>query len=148
MKRFIFALKEFWRPINKLGGVVWTALAILVAVGIWIGLIVVVLVSHPYRGPTVVSQPVISPQPAWELGTLLDERREKTADSGEEYQILVIRGDIFTYHARKKLWWLLSEPANVTVKAALRHRVEGRALTILDEDGKEHRMEIVKKAQN
>ena len=38
-----------------------------------------------------------------------------------------------------------SKPANLTVNGPVKYAVEKRKLYVLDEDGKEHEMEIVKK---
>jgi hypothetical protein len=57
----------------------------------------------------------------------------------------VIEGDKYVYLAQERLRWRWSKVANVTVNGSVKYAVEKRKLYVMDEDGKEHEMEIVKK---
>lgn len=61
------------------------------------------------------------------------------------YETFVIEGEQYVYLAQERLRWRWSKPANVTVNGPVKYAVEKRNLYVLDEDGKEHEMEIVKK---
>jgi hypothetical protein len=61
------------------------------------------------------------------------------------YESFVIEGDQYVYLAQEHLRWRWSKAANVTVNGPLKYAVEKRKLYVMDEDGKEHEMEIVKK---
>ena len=60
-------------------------------------------------------------------------------------ETFVIEGDQYVYLAQERLRWRWSKAANVTVNGLVRYVVDKRKLYVLDEDGKEHEMEIVKK---
>lgn len=86
----------------------------------------------------------------WQTGkTLSSERQERTC--GDEtcvYQEFHIEGHTTEYTAREALRWRWSKAANVTVNAPVRFAVDQheRKLFVVDDDGKEHQMEIVSKA--
>jgi hypothetical protein len=61
------------------------------------------------------------------------------------YETFVIEGDQYVYLAQERLKWRWSKPANVTVNGTVQYVVDKRKLIVLDEDGKEHEMEIIKK---
>lgn len=61
------------------------------------------------------------------------------------YEDFVIEGDKYVYLAQERLHWRWSKPANLTVNGPVKYAVETRNLFVMDEDGKEHEMEIVKK---
>jgi len=61
------------------------------------------------------------------------------------FETFVIEGDQYVYLAQERLRWRWSKAANVTVNGPVRYAVEKRKLYVMDEDGKEHEMEIVKK---
>jgi hypothetical protein len=61
------------------------------------------------------------------------------------FETFVIQGDKYVYLAQERLRWRWSKAANVTVNGPVKYAVEKRKLCVLDEDGKEHEMEIVKK---
>lgn len=61
------------------------------------------------------------------------------------FETFVIEGDQYVYLAQERLRWRWSKPANVTVNGPVKYSVEKRKLFVLDEDGKEHEMEIIKK---
>jgi hypothetical protein len=61
------------------------------------------------------------------------------------FETFVIEGDKYVYMTQERLKWRWSKPANVTVNAPVKYAVEKRKLFVMDEDGKEHEMEIVKK---
>jgi hypothetical protein len=57
----------------------------------------------------------------------------------------VIEGEQYVYLAQEHLRWRWSKAANVTVNGPVKFAIEKRKLYAIDEDGKEHEMEIVKK---
>jgi hypothetical protein len=61
------------------------------------------------------------------------------------FETFLIEGDTHAYLAEERLRWRWSKPANVTVNAPVKFTVEKHKLFVIDEDGKEHEMEIVKK---
>lgn len=61
------------------------------------------------------------------------------------FETFVIEGDQYVYLAQERLRWRWSKAANVTVNGPVKYAVEKRNLYVIDEDGKEHEMEIVKK---
>jgi hypothetical protein len=61
------------------------------------------------------------------------------------YETFVIEGDQYVYLAQEHLRWRWSKAANVTVNGPVKYAVEKRKLYVMDEDRKEHEMEIVKK---
>ena len=61
------------------------------------------------------------------------------------YETFLIEGESYAYLAQERLRWRWSKPANLTVNGPVRYAVEKRKLFVMDEDGKEHEMEIVKK---
>jgi hypothetical protein len=60
------------------------------------------------------------------------------------YQTFAIEGDTRVYMAQERLRWKWSKPANLTVNAPVKFAVEKRKLFVIDDDGKEHEMEILK----
>ena len=60
------------------------------------------------------------------------------------YQTFAIEGDTRVYMAQERLRWKWSKPANLTVNASVKFAVEKRKLFVIDDDGKEHEMEILK----
>jgi hypothetical protein len=61
------------------------------------------------------------------------------------YETFLIEGDTYAYVAQERLRWKWSKPANLTVNGAVKYAVEKQKLFVIDDDGKEHEMEIVKK---
>jgi len=61
------------------------------------------------------------------------------------YETFVIEGDQYVYLAQERLRWRWSKAANLTVNGPVKYAVEKRKLFVVDEDGKEHEMEIIKK---
>lgn len=61
------------------------------------------------------------------------------------YQTFLIEGETHAYLAQERLRWKWSKAANLTVNGPVKFAVEKRKLFVIDEDGKEHEMEIVKK---
>jgi hypothetical protein len=61
------------------------------------------------------------------------------------YQNFVIEGDQFVYLAQEHIKWRWSKPADLTVNGKVKFAVEKRKLYVIDDEGKEHEMEIVKK---
>jgi hypothetical protein len=61
------------------------------------------------------------------------------------YEIFVIEGDTYVYQAQEHIKWRWSKPANLTVNGPVRYAVEKRKLFVIDDDGKQHDMEIIKR---
>jgi hypothetical protein len=61
------------------------------------------------------------------------------------FETFLIEGDKYTYVAQERLQRKWSKPANLTVNGPVKYAVEKQTLFVVDEDGKEHEMEIVKK---
>jgi hypothetical protein len=61
------------------------------------------------------------------------------------YETFVIDGDQYVYLVQERLRWRWSKAANVTVNGPIKYVVEKRKLIVLDEDGKEHEMQVLKK---
>jgi hypothetical protein len=61
------------------------------------------------------------------------------------FETFLIEGEQYAYLAQERLRWRWSKPANVTVNGPVKYAVEKRKLFVIDEDGKEHEMEIIKK---
>lgn len=111
----------------------------------------------------------------WQTGKVLDTQRQRyfagtvgsgntngtVSDSGtfngqtnssstavyRVFETFVIEGDQYVYLAQERLRWRWSKAANVTVNGPEKYAVEKRKLFVMDEDGKEHEMEIVKKTR-
>ena len=60
-------------------------------------------------------------------------------------QTYVIEAETYAYVVEERLKWRWSKPANVTVNAPVRFAVKKRTVWILDDDGKEHETQIVKR---
>jgi hypothetical protein len=61
------------------------------------------------------------------------------------YETFLIEGQTHAYLAQERLRWRWSKAANLTVNGPVKFSVEKRKLFVIDEDGKEHEMEIIKK---
>jgi hypothetical protein len=59
-------------------------------------------------------------------------------------ETFLIEGDKYVYMVREHLKWRWSKAASLTVNGPVKYAVERRKLFLMDEDGKEHEMEIVK----
>lgn len=108
----------------------------------------------------------------WQTGKVLDSQRSRyfagtvgnanttgTAQSGtyqgntnssqtavyRVYETFLIEGETHAYFAQQRLRWHWSKPANLTVNGPVKFAVEKRKLFVIDEDGKQHEMEIVKR---
>lgn len=60
------------------------------------------------------------------------------------YNTVVVEGETHVYVARQRKRWRWSKVANVTVNAPVQFAVEKRKLYLLDDNGEEHQLEIVK----
>ena len=58
------------------------------------------------------------------------------------YENLVIEGDDMVYVTRERIRWRWSKGAHVTVNGEVKYYVDKRKLHVLDDDGKEHVVEI------
>src|SRR5258708_7190583 len=61
------------------------------------------------------------------------------------YETFLIEGETYAYLAQERLRWKWSKPANLTVNGPVKFALEKRKLFVIDEEGKENEMEIVKK---
>lgn len=61
------------------------------------------------------------------------------------YETFVIEGDTYVYQAQEHIKWRWSKPANLAVNGPVKYAIEKRKLYVIDDDSKEHEMEIVKK---
>jgi hypothetical protein len=61
------------------------------------------------------------------------------------FQTFLVEGETHAYLAQERLHWRWSKPANLTVNAPVKFAVEKRKLFVIDDDGKEHEMEIIKR---
>jgi hypothetical protein len=61
------------------------------------------------------------------------------------FETFVVEGDKYVYLAQERLRRRWSKAANLTVNGPVKYAVEKRKLFVMDEDGKEPEMEIVKK---
>jgi hypothetical protein len=61
------------------------------------------------------------------------------------FETFLIEGDTYAYLAQERLRWRWSKPANLTVNGPVKYAVEKRKLFVIDDDGKEHEMEIIKR---
>ena len=61
------------------------------------------------------------------------------------YETFVIEGDTYVYQAQEHIKWRWSKAANLTVNGSVKYAIEKRKLYVIDDDGKEHEMEILKK---
>src|SRR5439155_26535501 len=60
------------------------------------------------------------------------------------YETFMIEGETHAYLGQERLRWRWSKAANLTVNGPVKFAVEKRKLFVIDEDGKEHEMGIVK----
>jgi hypothetical protein len=90
---------------------------------------------------------------AWQTGTILDYDRSKTyagtdANGSASYYIhemeAIDAGDRI-YYIRRRIKWRWSKYAELTVNAPVKFAIEGKAIYLIDEDGKEYKTWIVKK---
>jgi hypothetical protein len=74
----------------------------------------------------------------WQMGKVLYLYKTNVS------QDVVIGWETHTYFARKWLSWRF-KPANLTVNGHVKFAIDKRTLFVIDEDGEEHRMEIMRK---
>jgi len=60
------------------------------------------------------------------------------------YETFAIEGDTHIYIAQERLHWKWSKPASLTVNGPVKFAIEKRKLFVVDDDGKEHEMGIIK----
>ena len=60
------------------------------------------------------------------------------------YETFVIEGDTHTYVAQQRLQWRWSKPAMLTVNGPVKFAVEKRKLFVVDDEGKEYQLSVVK----
>ncbi len=103
----------------------------------------------------------------WQLGTVLDSERSQQFAGAIDRPGIVINGKRWTNDSKRAVYqtqqtfviesethtYTVSEPlgrrgkpANLTVNGPVRFEIVGTALYLLDDDFKEHKTEIVKKA--
>ena len=61
------------------------------------------------------------------------------------FETFLIESETHAYLAQERLRWKWSKPANLTVNGPVKFAIEKRKLIVIDDDGKEHEMEIVKR---
>lgn len=103
----------------------------------------------------------------WEMGTVHDvdiERRYAGSTghaSGEiveggsravseranysVYEVVAVKGETHAYLTKRYLRWRWTKRVNLTVGAPVKFGVKGRNLWLIDEDGREFKLSIVKK---
>jgi len=108
----------------------------------------------------------------WETGTLLDSRERSYTNSNvttergtvpgvvdggtysrqkESYEVdtvwqeYAIKAGGYGYKAKQPLQWRWSKPAVVTVGGSVKFAIEGRSLYLVDDTGKEYRMELLQR---
>ena len=85
----------------------------------------------------------------WQTGKTISSERQQIRPHGANcvYQDFEFGGDTKIYTAREPLKWRWSKEANLTVNAQVKFAVDARErkLFVIDEDGKEHEMKIIKK---
>ena len=92
----------------------------------------------------------------WQTGKVLNAERSRyfagTVGSANTqtavhrvYETFLIEGETHAYLAQERLQWRWSKAANLTVNGPVKYAAEKRKLFVIDEDGKVHEMEIVKK---
>ena len=75
--------------------------------------------------------------------------RSSTSSSGADrplyrvYENAVIEGNEMVYVTQERIRWRWSKPAHLTVNGPVKYYVDGRKLHLLDDDEKEHVVEIV-----
>jgi len=67
-----------------------------------------------------------------------------TAAVFRRYETFVIESDTHVYVARQELKWKRSKPANLTVNGPVKFAVKSRKLWVVDDDGKQHELDVVK----
>ena len=80
-----------------------------------------------------------------ESGTYRGQTNSSSTAVYRVFQTFVIEGEKHVYLAQERLRWRWSKPANVTVNGPVKYAVEKQKLYVMDEDNKEHEMEIMKK---
>jgi len=60
------------------------------------------------------------------------------------YQKIAIEGDTYSYLAQERLHWSHSKPVNAMINGTVKYAVEKTKLYVLDPNGKEHELEILK----
>jgi hypothetical protein len=78
-------------------------------------------------------------------GTYQGQTKSSQTAVYRTYETFLIEGESYAYLAQERLRWRWSKPANLTVNGPVKFAVEKRKLFVIDEDGKEHDMEIIKK---
>jgi hypothetical protein len=61
------------------------------------------------------------------------------------YETFVIETATHIYVARQELKWKRSKPANLTINGLVKFAVKSRKLWLIDDDGKQHELEVMKK---
>lgn len=60
------------------------------------------------------------------------------------HETFLIESETHVYMAQQRLRWRWSKPANLTVNGPVKFAVEKRRLYVIDDDGKQHEMEVIK----
>lgn len=84
-------------------------------------------------------------------GSISDNGNYNGTTSGSQtavyrvYQNFVIEGDQYAYFVQEHIKWRWSKPADLTVNGRVKYAVDKRKMYVIDDEGKDHEMEIVKK---
>ena len=96
---------------------------------------------------------------AWQTGTVLDPRHSSyfTASTNappyggatdvplmKVYEPFLLEGDTTAYFVREGQRWERRKPANLKIGGPVKFAIVGQKMYVLDDSGKEHRMEITK----
>ncbi|MEO8128775.1 MAG: hypothetical protein ABJF23_09295 [Bryobacteraceae bacterium] len=81
----------------------------------------------------------------WHTGKLLDSANASHPDSKRVVATFHIEGEMYAYLAQERMKRRWSKPAAVKTNTPVKFAVVDRKLFLLDQNGKEHEMEIVKK---
>jgi len=81
----------------------------------------------------------------WRTGTVLELINTPQSDCNRVCLTIRIEGEMYAYLAQQRPKRRWSKPANLTVNEPVQFAVVNYKLFLLDKNGKEHEMEIVKK---
>lgn len=101
--------------------------------------------SRYFAGTVGNASPTGTSQTSGNSGTYQGNTNSSQTAVYRVFETFLIEGETYAYLAQERLRWRWSKPANVIVNAPVKYVVEKRKLFVMDEDGKEHEMEIVKK---
>jgi hypothetical protein len=101
--------------------------------------------SRYFAGTVGTANTTANAQTYGSYGTYQGQTNTSQTALYRTYQTVLIEGETYAYLAQERLRWWWSKPANLTVNGPVKFAVEKRKLFVIDEDGKEHEMEIIKR---